>query len=293
MKKKILILIIILLFLIPKFAVSKDSTDQIELNKLFKSFDKIMYPTVENDLEKWKDLSTAIDYAVEILKINPYSSEAYSVIASFHPGIDFNNDKKALAKYKLLKQKHLKHLNDFDTDLAEKLITMRIMYCGDPGNYNEDSMLQNIDFSITFLKKMKKDCKDKRLASLASAALFKEEKEGRQEFSKNYPDHPAIPFIKLDIAAGLIAKEEYQKAIDDIKKICEQYKDVYSPEGWNFEIDCYETMIYTYSKKGDYESAQKLLKIVEENAPQHPLLNDMRDYADKNKQEFIKKQLGY
>lgn len=227
--------------------------------------------TSQSGEEYHKDIVKLIDLAIQIIKTSPSSYEACCVIESFPSSLEILND-LPVTRYKALKSQCYAGLDDIDTDTAEKLFFMRLtrLYVTsfEPGEIHQGEYKK----CLTGLKKMKNECKDKNYRALATIALFSEktDEDYRLDFLNKYPEHPAIPDAKLSIASDYYYEKQYQKCIEETNKILEQYKNVQMPEGWNFEVHCYESLAMCYIKLNDVTNAHKFLALIEEKAPLDP-----------------------
>jgi len=52
------------------------------------------------------------------------------------------------------------------------------------------------------------------------------------------------------------------------------------PEGWKFEICCYELLAACYAYLHDWENAQKYLSLIEKNAPDDPQIQTVKNIIE-------------
>ncbi|NMD01296.1 MAG: hypothetical protein GYA62_16460 [Bacteroidales bacterium] len=279
MKKVKYILYISLLIFFININLVFAQTDEVAVNEMYKEFFATRRKINSQSGEEYhKDIVKLIDLAIQVIKTSPGSYEACCVIQSFPTSLEILNDLPVI-RYKALKSQCYAGLNDPDTDMAEKLFFMRLtrLYVTgfEPGEAHQGEYKKCLDG----LKKMKNECKDKNYRALATIALFREKagEDCRLDFLNKYPEHPAIPDAKLSIASDYYYEKKYQKCIEETNKILEQYKDVQMPEGWNFEVHCYESLAMCYIKLKDIKNAHKFLVLIEEKAPLDPQIEIIKN----------------
>lgn len=295
MRKLLAVSIFLLLttFFSNSFIMAQDSSDsnEISINQLYRDMTRITFPAAE-EFEKGKEfekMDVAMDYTVEILKRNPASLEAYCALSHIRAGIKYNQ--AAINKYKLLKEKYLNFLNDPDTDPAEKLVFMAILYNDDPGVASDNLLEKNHQISVEGLKKMKDECKNKNYAALATLVLFSERNKNLHcfEFIEKFPTHVAVPIVKLSIATGYIfIEKDYDKCIAEVNKLQDQYKNYDVPDGWKFSVPCYEILALAYIAKKDHDNTLKYYNLIIEKAPNYPNLSMIKFQLDGGKESLLK-----
>ncbi len=257
-------------------------TDDIELDYLYKRCNEIKFKLSDRDtsFESAVEIPVLMDYTVEIIKRNPVL--AYDAVMSF--SIRPHAIKEAYEKYQKLKEKYLNNLDDPDTDAAEKLFFMLItlLYPGEFEYDNSQSVNPKCELCIEGLKKMKDNVTNKDYAALATLVLANERgyENTLNEFLEKYPDHPAVPQVKLNIASGYGLTEEYDKCIVKTEELLKQYGNINEPCGWTFDVTCYEVLCFCYIEKGDKTTAKKYFDLIKQKAPLDPQIN------------YLKRELG-
>lgn len=288
MKIKLLIFTLFIIFnvFLLSFAHANE-IDEIIVNKMYNNIRQFLIPS-DNDYENgttFTKVDLAMDYAVEILKKFPCSCEAYSTLAHFRNGVSYSYG-NALNKYLAMKKKYINSLDDLETDIAEKLLFMAILQRSNPGtsSLSSETLKKEHDIAVTGLIKMKDECQNKDYAALATKILFYEKGlDYEYEFLKKFPNHPAIPFVKLAIATSSICVEkDYDKGIDEINKLLEKYSNFMTPDGWKFEIACYEILVLAYAWKKEPENAKKYFDIINQTVPDYPNLSSIANQIESN-----------
>ncbi len=266
------------------FAQANESNEVIA-NKMYNNIRQFLIPS-DKDYENgtiFTKVDIAMDYAVEILKKIPYSCEAHNTLAFFRTGVSYSNG-NALNKYLDMKKKYINSLDDLETDIAEKLLFMAILQSSNPGtsSLSGESLKKEHDIAVKGLIKIKDECENKDYAALATKILFYEKGlDYEYEFLNKFPDHPAIPFVKLGIAANFICVEkDYDKGIDEINKLLEKYGNFVTPDGWKFEIACYEVLTLAYAWKKEPENAKKYYDIIKQTVPDYPNLSSIANQIE-------------
>ncbi len=286
--KKFLLFFITLFIIFNVFLITfaqANESNEIIANKMYNNIRQFLIPS-DNDYENgttFTKVDLAMDYAVEILKKFPYSCEAYSTLAHFRTGVSYSNG-NALNKYIDMKKKYINSLDDLETDIAEKLLFMAILQRSNPGtsNLSGEILKKEHDIAVKGLIKIKDECENKNYAALATKILFYEKGiDYEYEFLNKFPNHPAIPFVKLGIATNSICVEkDYDKGIDEIKKLLEKYSDFETPDGWKFDIACYEILALAYAWKKEPENAKKYYDIIKQTVPNYPNLSSIANQIE-------------
>lgn len=269
LKKFLISIILINIFWNYNYIQAKNKIDN-EIVQLYNEYYKIYSDSAKLDyrFDYDKQIINLIDYTLLILKKPEY---AYNVLMSFPK--DLYGTPQIIEKYKVLKQKYLSELNDPEIDSAEKLLFIRLTllypveFEGDPLiNYNEKCHL-----CIEGLKTMKDKCTNKNYAALATALLFEnKETDYCQEFLKVFPEHQAIPEVKLYQISREFDKKNFQLCINQTLDLIKEYGNNVGPDGHTFEISCYEFLISCYLKMNNKAEAYKYYKLIKETAPNNP-----------------------
>jgi len=193
-----IIKIILTILIITQFssaAFAQDSTEttvEVYVNQLFTNLQQIISSPSEEYTEQ--NMHKAMDYSVEILKLAPGSLAAYCTLGQYDFTLKYRFGDKAKEKYKQLKDKYLNEIENFNDDVAEKLILMTLLYEFDPEN--DKNYAINRKKCLDVLKKMKNECQNNDYAALALAILLDRKYDKyNEEFMRRYPNHPAIPLL--------------------------------------------------------------------------------------------------
>lgn len=137
---------------------------------------------------------------------------------------------------------------------------------------------------VESLEKIYKYYHEPNYATLALIALcFGANDKYYNEFINKYPKHVAIPYVFLGMQFKKYLNGEYDAHIKEIKNLMEKYKNIKSPEGWDYALDCSHDLIWTYCKLNDIENAQKYLKLIEEKAPDYYFLENLKSMINVTK----------
>ena len=269
--KIILTILIITQFSSAVFAQdSTETTGEVYVNQLFTNLQQIISSPSEEYTEQ--NMHKAMDYSVEILKLAPGSLAAYCTLGQYDFTLKYRFGDKAKEKYKQLKDKYLNEIENFNDDVAEKLIFMTLLYEFDPEN--DKNYAINRKKCLDVLKKMKDECQNNDYAALALAILLDRKYDKyNEEFMRRYPNHPAIPLIEL----GNSMSENYQESIEKILKLAEKHKDVVMPDGIPFKVDCYSAVSSFYYEIGNKEMAQKYFEKIEKEYPNYIYLHELKE----------------
>ena len=255
-----------------------DESQEISLNQLFIEYNKIMLPSNRSSIDAWKEISVALDYGIEIIKRAPESLEAYCVISSINSSINWKNDPRFIVKRKDWDNKRLNNLNIPDETTPEDIVFLRVSFFDSTDKTKKGpENPQKLNICRSHLEKMMNECNNKNFAALAnSCLLFITSKDYFPEFIKRFPNHKTIPIIKLGIAIKNRG-ENNDTAIIEINKVLNEYKNVMMPEGWTFEMHCYQSLALTYVAMKDFEKAKHYYDLIEKNAPNYHWLNDLKE----------------
>jgi len=290
-----LVFIIIFSTFIVFYNDANASTDEVSVNQLYKESMSILkknYPDDTNSSEKWKDISLATSYAIEIVNRNPRSLEAYLIINSIGPSQEWNNDPEFVKFYLKWRDVILNNLGSTDDNTPEKLIFLRIATFTENSFTSNDHVYENNTKNyFKYLKIMRDECSNKDYAALALVALsYGKNNTYREEFLVKFPDHPAIFLIRFAMLAEKSYDNKYTEYITEVNKLMEQYKTIEMPDGWTFKYDCYSALIRAYCNINEKEKAQKLLVSIEQNFPNYytlPILKKMINEIGKSREEII------
>ena len=243
-------------------------THEISINELYRDFKKIIDSKENQDI--------AIDRAIEILTKSPESIEAYRTLTVIR---DIEVTDKLRQKYNSLMNQYFSSLNEINSNTAEKIILIRLILMN---FYNfkshEDSKDKDKICDETLIK-IKNECNNKNYSALALKILFLSSFKGdecRKEFLKDYPNHPAIPYIELELSVGNCwVNNEPEKGLDEAQKFLKKYPNIITPEGSRLELDVYSYIVSFYVKLKDSENALKYYNLIKTECPTHPDLPDL------------------
>jgi len=282
MKKWKFILIITLWLILLNFSIVLAQVEvKNEANELYKKISSIMVRGIKYEIKDGK-LDIAMDYALEILKKYPESLETYYILkVSFNFNIRFSDYPKAYEKlktwYKLVLENYDNSniLDDPNVYMPEKLIVTEFFYhiLFGPIDINNDFFRKKHEKSLLLtLENMRKYCKDKSYRALAMIMLFSQNRNYKKKFIKIFPQHSIVPLLKLESAVEFADNKNYKKAIKEIEKLINTYKDVVLPDGWKFEIECYERLVWAYRCIDDYKNVKKYYMLIMEKVPDYPYI---------------------
>lgn len=290
--RKIFFIVFSLFFLNINLAFSAEISTEGTVSVAFERFKEIMYPSDKTSDSRIRNLDIAMDYAVEILKTNPSSIDAFHVIkTNYH----IESNEVAFNKYLKFRSKYYNDLDNPDTDTAEKLFFLILAQRHDSEytehksthEYAENKLnreyteykltrgyavkkliRENTEKYINGIIKIRKECKDKRYRALA--AIFPARDLGEYAyFLKKFPNHVANPFMKLYHFRNLIYSWKYDEAIKELLKASKKYKKLKDINGKDYWITCYDLLTRAYCGISDYENANKYLMLIKEKAPEY------------------------
>ncbi len=274
MKKIIGVLFIVLIYTTPIYA---QNTDEINVDEIFKNFYSIIIPKANDNITDFLSINSnvAIDYSVEILRAKPLSLEAFYVIY-FLPRVF--NGKKFEEKFLFLKTKHMQNIADLNYEPHEKVVFLLMLLSSSSALSSEENN-SNVELAKRVLNNMKNTCENKNYAALANIVLFfdKHEKTNNLEFFKeNFPKHPAIPIIELELQS-LNYHNDVQACIDELNKLITKHGNVITPLGYKIKIEYLNSLTYCYIKLGDYDNANKCIDLIKNEAPEYRNLKNLLD----------------
>jgi len=269
MKKNVIIIILLLIMLFSNSSVSAQSTEELEINSIYKNLYSIIYKKIDisnvPNVDP-KQIEMALDYIIEIYKKRPDSMEAY--FSTFFIQHILKSEIKN--KYNQLKDKHLTNLNDPDFETGEKLVFLWLLKSAWVANSMEDAK-NNIQLSNDAFINIKENCKNKNYAALAAAALSLDpikQVEFKKFIINNVPEHKAIPYI-LGEVAYFEDKPDYVKCIENLQKLNSKFGNVETPNGWKLSLDYYTLIANSYIEMNDLQNAKLYLEMIEKEAPNH------------------------
>jgi len=249
--------------------------DEFSIEKKQIKFD-VAYQNVKKLVTKWPD---SIYTFQALAYLNPGG-------IAFNSVIDNSSSKNLYHEYNELMQKYYSDINNVNVNTAEKLLLMHFMV-----NDIFGGSVDNQEKCYKILIKMKDECNDKNYAALATLELFQlYPKQYQLEFIKKFPTHPAIPYVELE---RLMYEIYYgDKNINDYDKFIEKYKNLQSPDGWNFKVDCDAALFYTYYRVNN-SIASKYLKILQKECPYYPLKERQRNKIYSNFSTYFDNPINY
>jgi len=268
MNKFYLKIILIIVISILSSTDCNAQTHEISINDLYKEFKKIIDSKENQDI--------AIDRAIEILTKSPESIEAYITLTEIR---DIEVTDKLRQKYNHLMNQYFSSLNEINSNTAEKIILIRLILMG---FYNfkshEDSQEKDKICDATLIK-IKNECNNKNYSALALKILFLSSFKGdecRKEFLKDYPNHPAIPYIELELGVGNCwVNNEPEKGLDEAQKFLKKYSNIITPDGSRLTLTVYGFMSIFYARLKDYSNATKYMNLIKNECPTHPDLPEI------------------
>jgi len=263
MQKKVFIFLLLIIFW-PFNSYANKSIDP-DMNNSYEKFISIMYPSDNKSDSRIRNLDIAMDYAVEILKAKPDSIGSYYVLMTFYP---IASNEVAIVKYIKMRNKFYNSLTKPNEDTAEKLFFLILAISHD------DEFISSININainsekyFNGILKIKNECVNSNYRALAALASIRYT-EDLKNFTLNYPNHGAIPFIKLMLYDAKIAKNKNDKKnIEEILKLSEQYKELKLIDGKYYWAACYDIIGRAFYSIGDYVSAKKYMLLIKEKAP--------------------------
>lgn len=272
--KKIIIFSIIIIAHLSLTIICNAETTENSINKLYLDYKKILYSENNQDL--------AIDYAINILKKAPESVEAYRTMTIIR---DIEVTEKLRQKYNNLMDLYFKNLNDINSNTAEKIVLIRLILMGFyKFKSHEDSREKDKICDKTLLK-IKNECKNKNYSAIALHILFLSQFKGEEcmkEFLRDYPNHPAIPYVDLELNVGIhwlnyTSEIEAKKGLEKAQIYLKKYSDVITPDGPRFVLGIYSLIATFYSRLNDRENALKYYNLIKNECPTDPDLTEIEN----------------
>lgn len=275
------LIISIFLIILNAFIINANaqvSTSETSLTESYKNLEDIYINAVlRNDYSKYE---LAIDYSIEILK-KPNTIEAICAL----PFIAHMAKNKTAPpqKFKELKSKYYSSLNDYSTNMPEKIILAYMMLNGVNPDHNNEEFEINSKLGLETLLNMKDKCPDDNYAIIVFLILIGRNNALSYEFLNKYPEHQAIPWVNLNLAIDFYLKGESIKAIEFANEMIEKYKNIMTPSGYRFVINYYNVIVLSYIKLNDYAKAKKYFDLIEKEVPNYWYLFNLRPRVEKIK----------
>lgn len=254
------------------FCVYAKSTEENEINTLYKTVKSIIYDRIDlsnrPDVDE-KKAETAINCITEIYKRKPDSIEAYC--CAFYL-LRFIPVEPLKDKYNALKGKHLTNLDDPDFETGEKLIFLYLMAA--PSTWSDHSNINGKNYDQVIndcMYKIRNDCKNKNYSVLAAAELSIVPLlaiENRKKIIEIMPNHPAIPYVMGEIIP-LEFEDDNEKCIQELQKLVDKYGNIETPNGWRMAMEYYYLIGFAYSNMKNYKNAKKYYKKIMNEAPDY------------------------
>ena len=294
MKNKLFsgILTILIIFLLSNisYAHAQDTVEASVTETYNRSLELFSYlNSIDRPMEDNKLAVELIDYGVELVKKAPRSFETYTFIIRFENS-NFSGSLEYLEKIDKLKETYLKEIDNFENNLSEKFILMLailnsyLMNNSYRWSWPEKELNdKHQDLAINALKKLS-DYKDKDYAILATLSfLGLKNTETQDEIIAKFPDHPFIPLIKLSKTDSLFFNGNYNELIEFAIKLSKEYKGIKMPEGYGFELECYEAVCSACLAQKDFDNAEKYLKLIEKASPDSRIAKAARKRYERTK----------
>ena len=233
---------------------------------------------ITNDLNVDKS-DVAIDYSIEIIKQLPNSLEAFYVTALIPKLI---GQKKAMTKFKELKEKFFFDLNNTQTNLPEKILILLLLgiEINNPEQAHESSKI----FFDT-LTNIKNNCPNKNYVALSTLLLYaiSGDKEYYNFYINNFPKHSCVPLANLlYITHVYYTSNDFTTCINQLNKYIKEYDKIYTPFGWEVTLDYYNLLIYCYLRTNNYEAAKANFNLMEIKAPNYDNIKQLRKTLNKH-----------
>lgn len=276
---KVITWLILIMLLFPVIVFAR-TTEEIEINNLYKKAFSLIYEKL--DLNNSPNINPKkapeiIDCITEIYIRKPDSMEAYylTTLAKYilKPTLK--------EKYEKLKEKHMAHLMEADFETGEKLIFLWLA----ASQYSSDIKFETQIDAQTIndvLFNIRDNCKNKNYSVLAAVMLSDLPSlslECKKKIVEIAPDHPAIPFVLGEIAITEYDKQP-QKCIEELQKLVDKYGNIESPNGWRMIYEYYFSMAYAYIDMKDFKTAEKYYEIINKEAPGYWDLKCLRKTLD-------------
>ncbi len=251
------------------------STSETSLTESYKNLEDIYINVVLRD--DYSKYELAIDYSVEILK-KPNTIEAICALP-FIAHIAQNRNASP-QKFKEFKNKYYSNLNDYSTNMPEKIILAYMMLNGVNPDHNNEEFEINSKLGLETLLNMKDKCLDDNYAIIVFLILMGRDNNLSYEFINKFPKHQAIPWVNLNIAIDFYCKDNAQKAIEIADEMIEKYKSIMTPSGYRLVIYYYNIMLLSYVKLNDYANAKKYFDLIEKEVPNFWYLSKLRPLVE-------------
>lgn len=262
-----IVLLIVLIILLYPLLVFAQSSQEININTLYKKAYSIVYerldvtnlPNVDN-----KKAPDAINCILEIYKRKPDSLEAY--YSTFL--LKYIIEARLSEKYEEMKDKHLANLNDPNFETGEKLIFLWLIASQWMHNIKLDGSIDKETIN-NVLVNIRDNCKNKNYSVLAASMLSDVPLlalENLKNIIEIAPEHPAVPYVMAEIIS-IENKNDPQKCIQEIQTLINKFGNIETPCGWRMVYEYYFFIAYVYIDIKDYENAEKYYEIIKKEAP--------------------------
>lgn len=201
------------------------------------------------------DLCALLDYSVEIVKRKPWSLEAFMVLDILSWRLVGSN--KAVEK----------KCSDW---LAENSLRT-----------DEASLPYDLVYTHTIsrgyaLEDFYKSCSNQKFRALALASMRRDyvflNFNCFETFIKDFPDHPAIPYVKILNAVQIGTNGGRDSAEVALADIAQKYKGFEMPDGWPIELVCYNHLAIISIDKRDFTAAKMYIDMIRKIEPEHESL---------------------
>jgi len=221
------------------------------------------------------------DYSVEIIN-NRADSADISYAANLLVQIITNKTcEQTKLMLKFLENKNSLPISDYETGLEEKLIYSILLFhtCD---QYNNQG-LERETAAKEILKNIIDKSSKKNYVMAALLIIAKLDYENYRQYynmlREKFPEHKAWPYIEWDevMVKYYYVERDYNKGVAETLKLAEKYKNLRTPLGEKYYIDCYSSVACTYAYGlGNYKKAEEYLAIIERDSPNYIVLDWLR-----------------
>jgi len=269
MKTKLLLFPLIILYF---FTISyhAHASSEIILTKIEKILEN-------NSINEYK---TLIDLTIDLINKKSDSEEMRYIVNILIKLIGKDKNKITNKIFLDFKNKYPLPINDFETDLAEKIVySCLLLATSSPNDDPTGSVEQEADAKKILLNVIEKSTQKKYVAVALLLMTEIDVANSNKYFNllrKNYPDHKSWPFIELDQLEIKLCyiERNFQKYITEVSELAKKYKDIPTPLGHKYLIECYSDIAFTYAVSlKDTQKAKEYLAIIEKNDPNYIFLD--------------------
>jgi len=262
------ILIILLLF-----------TSRIEAQSIYEVQLKTIRKIDKENLERQYPI--ILDYSVALLNQNTDSADIYYVVKALIGLIPKKNTEQTQLIFKYLKDKYPLPISDYENDLGEKLIySILLFHTADQDN---SPQLEQETAAEEILKNIIDKSSEKNYVMAALLLMTRLDYENYQQYfntlKEKFPTHKAWPYLEWNNAIvryGYVEKDQ-NKYIVETLKLAEKYKNLITPFGEKYYIECYSSVAFEYAISfGNYKKAEEYLAIIERDSPNYIALDWLR-----------------